>query len=263
MHKLLIARPCGFRIEAVTMGTYLLKFGTHVAKVAPGLELHVLEAHNARIAMCRNMCIDRLQKGGMTHVYFLDPDMWPDAYCPDLTGEKDPIAKPFFDVAWPFLLDHNRHLGPAVVAAPYCGPGPDHLVHVFCKNERGQLVRVTRQQAATLRGWHRVEGVGTGQMLMDAGVFERLERPYFTDIYADREEAILAHSQDVAFCMKCRAKGIPIYVNFDCWAKHWQNSPVGRPGFESPTSQEPPLALHGNAAVPELLEVGPGDRGTP
>lgn len=239
------------------MGTYIAKLSYQVGKGKwPDIELiESSNPQNARIGLSRNMVVDSALKNGFTHVFFLDPDHDIDRYC-RLGDER---AVPFFDAAWSFMRQHD---GPCICAAPYCGRGPEYPVHVFVRNDAGRVVRIKREQTANLHGWFAVEGAGTGVMLIDTRVFGLLERscaeersldwrspPWFSDAWQDAYETRLLQSQDVHFCLKCRRAGVPIYVNFDCWAGHYQTECIERPGWQPPVA--PP--------APQLIVEGQGD----
>ena len=201
--------------------------------------------------MCRNICVQHARSVEATHILFLDPDMVPDAYIQD-----DPQAKPFWHVAWPFMKANPG----CVLAAPYCGRRPHEPVHCFARNKENNLVRITRDQAALLEGWYAVDAVGTGMMLIDMAVFDRFEHPIFRDVFQDKTCTKLRQSQDVDFCLRCHAAKVPVYVNFSCWADHWQNSPVRRPGWKAETPPDEPVSLAVNPSVPVLQVVGQGDK---
>ena len=140
---------------------------------------------------------------------------------------------------------------------------PHSPVHCFVRNRQSQLVRLERDRAATLTGWQKVAAVGTGLMLIDMRVFQTIHRsdaPYFTDTYTDPTETKLRYSQDVDFCLRCGAAGIPIYVNFSCWCTHWQLSEVHRPGYQEPPETEQPIELAPDPQIPVLRIDGGGDR---
>ncbi len=208
----------------------------------------------ARIGMMRNGLITRALQPPVsaTHILMIDPDMVPDRYL-----GSDERAKPFWSEAWPFILDNPN----AIAAAPYCGEYPERKIHVFADNEAGKSVRVTHVQAARLEGWQEVRGVGTGLMLMNAGIFRKMRQPWFDDSYTDRTHTELRRSQDVLFCEKASAAGIPTYVNFDCPCGHWQNSVVDMPGWTPPGGQ-PQVAQKKNPSIPKLIVPGEGDAGS-
>lgn len=214
-------------------------------------DIDFYQVANCRIGMMRNMCVMHAQECGADVLLFIDPDTVPDCYL-----RKDRRARPFWHEAWTFLKANPG----SIVAAPYCGTPPESPVHVFSRNEQGNVKRLSRERAQGLDGWYAVDAVGTGLMLMDMAVFEKLDQPYFRDVYTDQSGVKLRYSQDVDFCLRCRAAEIPIYANFSCWAGHWQLAPVGKPGWQEPVTPEEPIKVATNPSVPVLEVAGEGDK---
>lgn len=235
MPKLLFVRPTGWGTERPEAGRYYAKICNEASRY-PGLEIGEYNPQNARIHQGRNAAVKAALEHGYDLVLMLDPDMDPDRYV-----GKDPQAKPFFQTAWNLMASHD---GPCICAAPYCGRSPDNNVHVFARQQDDEITRVPRWQAAEQTGWMEVEAVGTGLMLIDTDVFRLVDAPWFEDVWADKEQTNLARSQDTSFCLKARKAGVPIYVNFDCWAGHFQIECVERP--ERP---EPPRHCSGDHIV--------------
>ena len=237
--RVCIGRPCGWKLERVDLSAYLTALGYTIAARAPkyGVSFDTFIVQNSRILLNRNKIVefahqpqknDDPEKDGRkrnTHIYFLDPDHRVDAYYNSSDPESTPDAVPFFESAMEFLKEHPGN----ICAAPYAGSPPMCPIQVFSKNADGELVRLAHEQAKQLRGWHAVEACGTGVMMVDMAVFEKLKQPYFHDVYHDDRDLCLRYSQDVYFCLKAREAGIGVYVNFDCWAGHWQDCMVGKP----------------------------------
>lgn len=238
MYRLLIAQPVGYKTQCAELGTWLSQLTFHLGARSKDFDIRYLCVFNPRIGMCRNRCVTHARKVGATHILFVDPDMSPDWY---FHQDRNSGARPFWAEAFPFVTKHAQNGQYVVAAAPYCGPPPHEPVHVFVSNKKsGKPVRLRRESAAVLKGWWQVRSVGTGLMLMDARVFDHLPPPYFTDIYTDVYEQDLQITQDIRFCMSCEEAGIPVCVNFDCWARHWQLSPVEKPSIILPGANDPP-----------------------
>jgi len=185
-------------------------------------EVHWFNVTTARILQMRNKSIEKALQIKATRMLMVDPDMWPDAY---LHGEMAMRgAKPFLPTAWAYL---NEHPG-SVTAAPYCGRGGD--VHVFGTDEAGDVRRISSEYADWLNGWVRVTAVGTGLMLIDCDVFRKIEPPWFDDVYSDKTKTRLLLSQDAYFCRRCSQAKVPIYVQFDSWARHRHSMNIEAPG---------------------------------
>lgn len=256
-YRLTVARLTGWQLECPDIATWLADWAFRMREYPEVQSIDFFNISNPRIAMCRNACVKHAKEVNSTHILWIDPDMVLDRYLKrDREGKITGRAKPFWDEAWKFIQAHPY----SVAAAPYSGRPPHRPIHVFVKNEADQLVRVSHEEASKLTGWTQVAGVGTGAMLMDIRLFDRLEQPYFKDTFTDRSETKLHHSQDVHFCSKCEPAKIPIYVNWDCACGHWQNSVVEMPGWEASDGPEPPMPpCAADPSVPLLRMHGRGD----
>lgn len=232
---LTIASPSGWKLVSAETDIWLRNLCVTLGGDASVNVVANAYTSGSRIAMGRNFIVQSVKNTGTTHLLFIDPDMVPDAYM-----GVDPNATPIWATFWEFMQKHD---GPCVLAAPYCGQTPRNTVQIFSPNGKGDLKRVTREQAAKLHGWMQIGGAGTGFILIDMRVFDVLTPPYFHDTYKDETEAELQNSQDVSFSKKCWAAGIPMYANFDCWCDHQQMTTLKRPGWVDP----PPKA------APELI----------
>ncbi|KKM60490.1 hypothetical protein LCGC14_1541350, partial [marine sediment metagenome] len=219
-YRICVARPAGHKLECPDMGTYLAQWINDLKNCSGASGVDFFTVSNPRIRMMRNMCVAHAFKKKADFLLFLDPDHRVDKYVqldPQGKTRSTPDATPFFPAAWALALQHRQqNHPPAVYAGPYCGCPPHMPVQTFTKNKQGQLVRLGRDQAAGLRGWHQVTATGTGLMLIDMRVFERLRRPdvpFFKDTYVDPSEVKIKYSQDVDFCLRCGAAGMPIYLN--------------------------------------------------
>jgi len=189
---------------------------------------HVLHSRldDTPITMSRNSMVQRARQVKADYLVMIDSDMSPDLPYPG--------SKPFWDTSLDFLLQHH---GPAIIAAPYCGPPPLENLYVFQwanwqtdhPNKDRRLEQYTREQAATLGGIQRAGAVPTGLILIDMRVFERMEPPYFYYEYTDQTHSKKASTEDVTFSRDAGLCGIPLYCNWDAWAGHWKKKRVGKP----------------------------------
>lgn len=246
-YRLHIGRPLGFALECPDMGTQLFTLGHQIGYAnGKGREIiypSLTHRCRERIPASRNQLVADAIDAGATHLLMLDPDVALDHYV-----GREPWAVPWFSTFWSFAMANHG----SVLAAPYCGRGlADPPVQVFdggtTETERR---RVPWNDARQRRGWQRVTGVGTGLMLIDMRIFERLKPPYFIDHYADETCTRLDYTPDLWFCQLCCAAGIPIYVNWDCWVGHWQNQIVACPRVgEQDYGQETQAAPGSRAAI--------------
>lgn len=257
-YRLTVARLTGFQTECPDIGTWMGDWGIRL-RVHPDVDsVDSFNVSNVRIGMCRNKCVEHARQVGSTHILWIDPDMAIDRYVQ--RDHEDRVfgrAKPWWDTAWDFVKKHPF----AVAAAPYAGKLPERPIHVFVKNEADQLVRVRHEDVKMLTGWTQVAAIGSGLMLTDIRIFDRLEQPYFKDTFTDRTETQLHHSQDIFFSARCELAQIPIYINWDCPCGHWQPTVVEMPGWEKSDGPEPPLPpCAADASIPLLRIQGGGDK---
>lgn len=284
-YGIFVGRPVGFALECPDIGSDmgLLGFdiGFHngqihaIRKLIPqadeytanglrnllaqlGAPLKIDFCHRARdrIPAARNSLVEEARNRCMTHLLMLDPDVAVNAYL-----GRQPWAKPWFPAFWQFALENPG----CVLAAPYCGRGnEDPPVQVW----RGGTSEATRQRvswndAEQRTGWERVSAVGTGLMLIDMAVFDRIQPPYFMDHYFDGTYSRLDYTPDIWFCERCADAGVPVWVNWDCWVGHWQNQlvPCPRTGKHRPAEGNGRLRPASAAGPdPDLFdaEVAPG-----
>lgn len=64
-----------------------------------------------------------------------------------------------------------------------------------------------------------VDGVATGCMFVKRGVFMRLAKPYFEFKY-DAETRQMTEGEDLGFCLKLKALGIPFFVDYSLVCEH-------------------------------------------
>lgn len=183
------------------------------------------------ITMTRNMAVEVAKTHKADFVVMLDDDMYPDMYL-----DRDPNAKPFWDVAFNFLIKHN---GPGMIAVPYCGPPPIENVYIFrwASNQSNhpnvdlKIDQYSREEAATRSGIEEVAALPTGLCMFHLSAIERLKPPYFYYEWKDPRAMEKASTEDVTFTRDLAFAGVPIYCAWDCWAGHWKWKCVGKPGI--------------------------------
>lgn len=157
------------------------------------------------IPMLRNLAIVDALEGGYDYCLMIDSDMSPDY----LVGQSR-HARPFWDVAWEFMMNRRcveqamrscmtaggdqswekpdkNQLLPATICAPYCGPPPFEVPYIFrWKNmETGHpnpdfsLKMIDREDAAVRSGIEQFDALPTGLILYDLRLFKKLPPPWF------------------------------------------------------------------------------------
>jgi hypothetical protein len=190
------------------------------------------------ISMCRNRAVLAAKQNDCDLLLMIDSDNVPDYEFKRGT----PGSKPFWKTAFDFLYEHYDK-GPAVIAAPYCGPPPHENVYVFQISNREsehasvdfQVEQFNRNQAAERIGIEQVAALPTGLILFDVRAFDILPPPWFYYEWTDRFEAHKASTEDVTatrdmmFHVHLDKGYLPLYVAWDCWAGHVKPKIVGKP----------------------------------
>lgn len=240
-------------------------------------EVHFIELADTPITMTRNATIEAARKKGCDLILMIDSDQYPDY---ELTHNKDPFAKPFWDTSFDFLYDHWEK-GPCVIGAPYCGPSPHQNVYVFhwtnLRNETAnnppRLDQYRREHAAIMSGIQEAAALPTGLILYDIRCFDLIKPPYFyyryegdgvrcehCNEFKPGVQAKKSSTEDVTATCDISLAGLvkhgynPVYCNWDAWAGHVKPEVVGKP--------RPVFADKVSAKLKEALESGisTGDR---
>jgi hypothetical protein len=204
------------------------------------------------ITMTRNQSLVSAQENKADYVVMIDSDMEP-----DLKGQKDD-AKPFWASSWEFMLA-NPMAG--MIAAPYCGPGPESFVYVFrwntnqeqMPNPNARIEMYDRHTAAFKKGIEQVAALPTGLTIINMRAVAEMRKPWFDYEWKDRhgngerkcqtcghpmpgERSQKASTEDVYFSRNMQAIGYPdgktkwpIFCNWDAWAGHHKMQMVGPP----------------------------------
>lgn len=189
--------------------------------------VYITKFDDTPITMTRNLAIEFAKARNVDYLLMVDSDMGPD--------EPNPGAKPFWDTSFDFVLRH-RHK-PCVVGAPYVGPPPVHNIYVFrwrnhmngALNHDFRLDQFTRDEAERLTGITEVAALPTGLILIDMRAIDYLKPPYFYYEWADETKSRKVSTEDVTFTRDLSVAGIPLFCNWDAWAKHYKYYGGGKP----------------------------------
>lgn len=203
-----------------------------------------VELCDTPITMTRNQALLMARAGKFDFVLMLDSDNEPDAYI-----GKDPQATPFWDTAFDLAYDRLMKGKQTIVAAPYGGPPPEpgqidggEVPYLFqWENNESDVERpafkiriLTRNEAALMRGVHRVAALPTGVCLISTDTVKDMPPPWFYyefDEYAAKKNS----TEDVVFTRNAslfhQAKhGENVcFATCDSWAYHHKTKKVGRP----------------------------------
>ncbi len=190
----------------------------------------------------RNQVLVTAKKIGAHFAVMIDDDMVPDVHAPGravgyghLDAHGDQTT--FFPSALDFALSH---VGPCVVAAPYCAGPPEErvLVSRFREDEsdnpnsptKGIALRCfSRDEAADRTGFEMVSALPTGLMLIDMRGVDMLSPPWFGYEYETSTEDVLASTEDTVFSRNLMYIGVPQYCAWGSWSAHAKVKMVGRP----------------------------------
>lgn len=126
---------------------------------------------------------------------------------------------------------------PGVYSGVYFGPRSDGSRQIFMQAILFNRTETGWQNLGQVSsGVHRVDAVGMGFCLIHRSVFERmaerykhLPQPWFhRDTYNVADGATCLDGEDMAFCLRCKEMGIPVYYNGDVIVTHNKSFPIGR-----------------------------------
>ncbi len=195
------------------------------------------------ITMTRNRSVMMARESGIDVLVMIDSDVKP-----DMLFGHDPLAKPFFQSSFDFLVSHYQK-GPCVIGAPYCGPPPAECVYVFRwqnmqtdnPNPDFQLEMIDRHTAMKMSGIQECAALPTGMIMYDMRAFELTEpqtkddHPWFYYEWKDKfcsEKAStedVTQTRDLSFVGTQKLGYNPLFCNWDAWAGHWKPKCVGKP----------------------------------
>lgn len=200
-------------------------------------EISTQDFSDTPITMTRNKSVEVAKAHEADLLVMVDSDQHPDLYV-----GQDPLAKPFWNSSFDFLMSRwQKQL--TVIGAPYCGPPPHENVYVFKwgthesdnPNVDMRIEQYTREEATTLAGIHPVAALPTGLIMFDMRVFDIIEPAYFYYEYTDQYEQEKASTEDVTCTRDISLIGAeklgysPVFANFDAWAGHYKPKCVGKP----------------------------------
>lgn len=155
------------------------------------LDIHILIAQQGyTIAENRNYCVVEAQKNESDYLFFVDDDM---------TFPHDTLEK---------LLAHKKEI---IGVNSYSRVLPLSST-VGLMDKEGEYMHPSKhtEWAMTIpKELFKAYFVGTGVMLIDMKVFDKIEKPYFGFEVADN--GMVLHGEDGSFCEKAKKAGIDIW----------------------------------------------------
>lgn len=228
----------GYASEIPDIGDWLVEIVMEMKEDPRVGEVIPWRKADTPISMVRNESVKVAKQCGADLLLMIDSDNVPDYEL----KRGDKTAKPFWKTAFDFLYNHYEK-GPAVIAAPYCGPPPHENVYVFHITNREsehanadfEVAQYSRFEAANRTGIEQVAALPTGLILFDMRAFDILPPPWFYYEFTDRLETNKASTEDVTatrdmmFHVHLERGYLPLYVAWDCWAGHVKPKIVGKP----------------------------------
>jgi hypothetical protein len=158
----------------------------------------------------RNEIAKEAIRGDYDFVFFMDVDMvFPKAALAKLLQGLAQVGQ-----EWPALAEQATVIGGVYVTRS------DHRLNVYSWDRKQDAFVALKKDMNT--GVHRCDFVATGCQLIDVGVFEALDYPYFEYWYKPwgTSGAIGKFSEDATFAKKCFDKGIPHFAHTDVQCGH-------------------------------------------
>lgn len=224
-YRVCLARSAGHFSELTPFVTWFAALSFRLGRDPRIKDVIYQQPNSPRILLNRNLIVKSALESKCDFLLMVDPDMQPDFLANEL-GAID-----FWKSSFEFML---RNRG-CVIGAPACSGYPKRDPCVWRLDpEMDKVVRVTREEAGRQRPClEQVSAIGTGLMLIDMQIFDKLEQPWFDDVYLDKSKTRLTMSQDVWFCRQVNKAEFPVFCNWSAWAAHWKYEPVCRPEIDT------------------------------
>ena len=217
----------------------------HQMKSDPRIgRIGTVELCDTPITMTRNRALLMARAGKFDFVLMLDSDNEPDAYL-----GKDKDATPFWDTAFDLAYSRLMKGKQTVVAAPYCGPPPEpgqidggEVPYLFTwESNESDVERpafkiriLTRNEAALMRGVHRVAALPTGCCLISTDTVKDMPPPWFYyefDEFAAKKNSTedVVFTRNASLFHQAKHDENVCFATCDSWAYHHKTKKVGRP----------------------------------
>lgn len=132
----------------------------------------------------------------------------------------------FFKRAFQFLIKQEV---PSLIGCPYLSS--DHNCQVFrFSTKQGsdplcpmwEIVRIPREEAIFKQGIERIGSIGSHTFAIDMRCFDAISKPYFQYAF-DQAELNTLETEEMRAWRKMVEKGIPLYVDWECWSGHFKS----------------------------------------
>jgi len=176
--RILLATITGDFIRTETVSTLL-----SLVKKVPEIDNFLIQ-QGPYIHENRENVVLFAQKGGYSHLFFVDWDM--------VFGYTVPLQ----------LLEHDKDIVAAMYKVKVIPPRPVTLIE-----ENGVPRQMTTEEVP--KELFKCYATGAGCMMIKMSVFDKIERPWFSHLGINR----IDEGEDVWFCDKARKAGYDIWVD--------------------------------------------------
>lgn len=193
--KVLVGMPIGRPLDALPLESY----GKLIAYLASEPKYAVIAkfATTAYLDVNRNQIVATALHDKCDYVLMIDSDMtYPRTILDTLISrDKDVIGVLYFSPR----LDKKK------MGVGRIGP----LIYDYNPETKlwGEWIECHEKEP------FRVNAVGTGVMLIKTKVFKKIEEPWFSFFAVKYRKAVEIMGEDIAFCLRCMAAGVEIWVD--------------------------------------------------
>ena len=193
--KVFIGIPYGKPIEPVCFQCYVNLIAYLAAE--PKYTIATKFTSSAYLDCNRNELAKQAVKGGSDYLLMIDSDMtYPETVLDTLISrDKDVIGVLYFSPR-----ENKERTGTGRI-------GP--LIYDYNPETKlwGEWIECHAKKP------FRVNAVGTGIMLIKTEILEKIEQPWFSFFTVKYRKAVEVLGEDVAFCLKCMAAGVEVWVD--------------------------------------------------
>lgn len=182
--KIAIAMPL---VESIKMQTVISMLGM-VSSAKHAIDFVFIK--DSQVHESRRRAVLEAQSIGASHIFFFDSDM---------KIEPDAIER---------LLSYQKE----IVGVNYHAKSLPLRSVIKFQDETGKVVQAEVPQKSLFRCF----AIGTGAVLIDMKVFDKLERPWF--FYDDPDKMIM--TEDIWFCRQAQRAGIEVWCTSEIECLH-------------------------------------------
>ena len=191
-----------FFVAVPNMGNIRVELVTYLVEMAIkyGDKINIFFRSQNPVHINRNMIVEEFINSGAEYLLFLDDDMYPRNDLLEMVKYKKPIIQ-----ALTTFMPQER---------------PVPLILKAAKNEKEFKLRVITQDELkeAKNGIIKVDGIGTGCVLIHKNVFKKIKKPYF--VFEHDKDGKTKLSEDFYFSVKCKKSKIDMFVALEYSCGH-------------------------------------------